>query len=125
MTDLIYKDLCYKVNGLAFEIFNTLGGELREKIYADAFEELLKREKIKYRREVYYPVLINGKVISKNYFDFVIDDILMIEIKKGSRDYRQVCTQLFQYLKTSNLKLGLVIRFTKDGARIKRVPNLY
>ena len=30
MTDLIYKDLCYKVNGLAFEIFNTLGGELRE-----------------------------------------------------------------------------------------------
>jgi len=113
------------LTGLAYEIYSTIGGELREKVYSDAFEELLKRENITYKREVYYPIKINEKVIAKNYFDFLVEDKLIVELKKGNLNYRLACGQLFNYLKLSKLKLGLIIRFTKDGARAKRIANLY
>lgn len=124
MTDLIYKELCYKLTGLAFEIYLSIGGELKEKVYANALEELLKRENLVYKREVYYPIKINNKVIGKNYFDFLIDEKIVVELKKGSAGYLQACNQLSNYLKLSDLKLGLIIRFTKDGARAKRIVNI-
>lgn len=124
MEKLIYKELSYKLAGLAFEIYASLGGELKEKIYANAYEELLKRECIKYKRELYYPVKINNKAIGKNFFDFIVEEKIVIEIKRGTKNYVLACRQLNDYLKSSKLKLGL-IRFTKDGARIKRIVNLY
>lgn len=124
MAEIIYKDLSYKIIGITYKINSLLGSGLEERVYQDAFEEVLKEEKIKYTREHYFPVIINEKVISRRYFDFLIDDKIIIEIKIGTRDYRDVCSQIFHYLKMSKLKLGIVIRFTKDGVKVKRIPNL-
>lgn len=125
MTELIYKDLSYKLTGLAFEVSNKIGYGQNEKVYDDAFEELLKRDKIPYSREVYFPITIEGKVIKKCFFDFIIDDKIIIEFKIATRFYRDACSQIFQYLKTSGKKLGLIYRITADGVRVKRIPNYY
>jgi GxxExxY protein len=123
--NILYPELSYKISGLAFEVFKALGGEVKEIYYSNAFEELLKRDGIKYSRELYYPLKINGKIIGRNIFDFLIEDKVVVEVKRGYRNYYAACDQLFNYLKSSNLKLGIIIRFEKDGARIKRIPNLY
>ncbi len=125
MSELIYKELSYVINGLAYKIDNQIGYGQEEKIYADAFEELLKRENIAYEREKYYPVKIDEKIIARKFVDFIIDGKIVVEIKRGENLYKQACDQVFKYLKINNLKLGLVIRFTKNGVRIKRIPNFY
>lgn len=122
---LLYKDLSYKLVGIAFEVYNTLGSGLKEETYANAFEELLKRERINYKRELYFPLKINNKTVGRNFFDFLIDDKMIIELKKGSQKYKEVCNQLYQYLRSANIRLGLIIRFTLDGVKVKRIPNLY
>ncbi len=124
MKDLLYKELSYKLNGIAFEIMHLLSSGHREKVYSDAFEECLKRDKIPYQRELYYPIKINEKIIAQKYFDFLVDNKIVVEMKAGDKNYRDACYQLFDYLKFANLKLGLIIRFTNNGARIKRIPNL-
>jgi len=123
MAELLYKDLSYKINGIAFEIMNLIGSSHSEKIYADAFEELLKKYSISYQRELYYPVKVNGKLIAKRYFDFLIENKVVVELKSGIKNYQSACYQLFDYLKFSKLKLGLIIRFTNQGAKVKRIPN--
>jgi len=123
--ELIYKELSYKICGLAFKVDNLLGYGLREKIYADGLEELLKQSMISYKREVYYPIKIGQKTLVRRLFDFLIDDKIIVEIKVGDREYKDCCYQLFEYLKISKLKLGLIIRFTRDGVKIKRIPNYY
>ena len=125
MVDLIYKDLSYVINGIAFKIDNEIGYGFDEKIYADAFEELLKKGKLKYQREVYSPVKVDNKVIARRFIDFIIEDKIVVELKQGINKYRKVCDQLFQYLRINKLKLGIVIRFTKNGVKIKRIPNFY
>jgi len=44
MADLIYKDLCYKLNGTFFYIHNNLGSCHKEKQYCDAFELIIKKK---------------------------------------------------------------------------------
>lgn len=123
MAELIYKDLSYIINGLAYKIDNQIGYGQEEKIYADAFEELLKKEKLDYKREVYYPIKIDEKVIARRFVDFIVGGKIVVEIKRGENLYRQACDQVFQYLKINNFRLGIVIRFTKNGVRTKRIPN--
>lgn len=124
MAEIIYKDLSYEIIGIAFRINSLLGSGLDEKAYQLAFGELLKEEKLSFKRELYFPVKINEKVIAKKYFDFIVEDKVVVEIKVGNRDYREVCGQIFHYLKMSKLKLGIVLRFTKDGVKVKRIPNI-
>lgn len=124
MSNLIFKELSYKVVGLAYEIDNTIGFGQPEKVYSDCLEELLKKERINFKREVYAPIKFNEKLVVKRFFDFLIDDKIIVEVKVGNYQYRQVLTQVFKYLKANNLKLGIVLRFTKNGVMIKRVPNI-
>lgn len=125
MSELLYKELCYKIIGAAFEVHNSLGSGLKEKVYGDALEVILKEEKIPFIREHYYSVKFRDKVIAKRYFDFFIDDKIVVEVKIGYDNYREACNQIFEYLKSSGIRLGLIIRFTKDGVKTKRIPNIY
>jgi GxxExxY protein len=123
MGDLVYPELSYTIVGLAYKIDNQVGYGFDEKTYADLFEKLLIKEKIDYKRELYAPILIDDQVVKKRYLDFLISDKIVVEFKVGNGDFKSAFNQLFQYLKINNLKLGLIIRFTKSGVKIKRVPN--
>ena len=125
MGELLYKELCYKVVGYAYSVYNELGSGLKEKVYGNAFEELLKENSINYSRELYSPIVFKDKIVAKNFLDFLIDDSLVVELKVGSNDFKGVCNQVFNYLRAKDLKLGLIIRFTREGVRVKRIPNLY
>jgi GxxExxY protein len=125
MGELLYKELCYKVVGCAYSVYNELGFGLKEKVYGNAFEVLLKEKSVSYSRELYSPIVFKDKVIAKNFLDFLIDDCLVVELKVGSNDFKEVCNQVFSYLRAKDLKLGLIIRFTREGVRVKRIPNLY
>jgi len=124
MAELIYKILSYKLVGLAYKIDKELGFGHKERTYSIAFEELLKDAGILYKKEVYFPIKINDKVVEKKFFDFLIDDKIIIEFKTGKVQYKQVFAQLFQYLKLKDLKLGLIIRFRQEGVEVKRVLNI-
>lgn len=125
MSEIVYKELSYKLVGLAYEVYNSLGHSLKEKIYCDAYEELLKQEGITYVREFYFPLKIRGKTVAKGFFDYLIEGKIVLEFKVGGDKYIDAYRQIFDYIKSSDLKLGLIIRFTKDGVKVKRLANLY
>ena len=122
---LIYPDISYQLIGLVYKIDNQIGFGFDEKTYANAFEILLNSENLPFQREYYCPITIDGLLVEKRYVDFLIDDKIIIEFKVGDHHYKEVCNQVFQYLKTCDLKLGLIVRFTKNGVKIKRIPRFY
>ena len=122
---LLYPELSYKIIGFVYKINDLIGFGQSEKIYCDALEELLKENNLEYSRELYFPIKLNGKLLAKRFFDFLVDDKIILEIKVGDLKYKETCSQLFQYLKLSGKKLGLIFRFTKNGVKIKRIPCFY
>lgn len=65
----------------------------------------------------------NGRVIGRYFIDFVIEDKIALEIKVANDFYTKDIKQLLSYLKSKNLKFGILIIITKDGMRYKRFVN--
>lgn len=121
--DLIYPELSYKIVGLAYQVFNELGFGHLEKTYQRAFAKELKDNNINFREQVKYSVEYKGETIGNNYLDFLVEDAVIIELKKSGYMSKKNIEQISNYLKVSNLKLALVIIFTPAGVRTKRVVN--
>jgi len=62
--------------------------------------------------------------IGKYFLDFLVDDKIVLEIKKGDRFSRRDIEQIYGYLKATNLKLGIIANFTNNGIKFKRIINL-
>lgn len=121
--DLVYPELSYKIVGFSYEIFNQIGGGHKEAVYQKAYSVILKENNVPFKEQVYYPVRFMGKTIGKNFFDFLIDDKIVVELKKDMRFSKAHIDQVLNYLKVSNLKLAILINFGNQGAICKRIIN--
>lgn len=124
MPELIYKEESYEIMGCCFEVFNNLGPGLRESNYQKALEKIFEVRNIRYKSQLYMPNKIGEKIVGRNYLDFLVDDEIAVEIKAGDHFFRKDIDQLYSYLKSTNLQLGLLINFTKDGVLSKRILNI-
>jgi GxxExxY protein len=123
-TDLIYAELTEKVIGILFEVYNTLGHGHPEKTYQRAIAVALGEANLSFIEQLYVPVIFKGKVVGKNYLDFLIEDKLVLEIKKGDYFVKAHIDQVYQYLVSKNLKLGLLAYFAPKSVHFKRIVNL-
>lgn len=124
-TKLIYPELSYQITGVLFEVYNQLKYGHREKIYQKAVAEVFKEKNIQYEKEVYYPVKIHDKIISRYYFDFLVDKKIVLELKVAEDFYQKDINQLLSYIKFQNYQLGILAIFSKEGIKYKRILNLY
>jgi len=120
---VIYKELSYIIVGILFEVYNELGYGYKEKYYERALVEALKEKNINFKTQVPFDLKFKEKIIGRNYLDFLIDDKIILEIKKGKHFSRNNLTQVKQYLKITNLKLAILANFTPDGIKYLRVLN--
>ena len=121
--NLIYPDLSYKVIGCAFEVFNQLGSGHKEIVYHKALALAFHEQKLKFKEELYFPVEFKGRVVGRNYFDFLLEEKVVVEIKSLSRFSKAHFDQTKNYLNISGLKLALLIIFGQEGVQCKRVVN--
>lgn len=124
-TELIYGDLSYKIIGALFRVFNTIGWRYNEKIIQKAISDELTKLKITHQREVHVVVKYNGEKIGQHRLDFLIENQIVLEIKKGRHLLLKDFNQIKSYLKTSNLKLGILALFTSSQVKFARIINLY
>jgi len=122
--DLVYPDLCYQIIGILFEIYRQLGSGYQEKYYQKILATELKRCGLPYQEQVATPLIYKGNKIANYFLDFVIDNKIVLELKKGDRFSQRHIEQVLAYLKATNLKLGIIANFTKNGVRFKRIVNL-
>jgi len=121
---ILYKDLSYEIVGSAFIVFNELGPGHLEKVYEKALAKEFEKRKIKFLRQVYFPVKFNNAIVGENRFDFLVEDKIIVELKTGSYFPRGNIEQVNKYLAAKNLKLAILLNFTKDDVKQKRVINL-
>ena len=120
---IIYKELSYKIVGILFEVFNELGAGYQEKYYEKAIEKCLLDENINHIRQAPYVLKMRGEIIGKYYLDFLIDDKIVLELKKGDYFSRNNINQVKGYLQATGKKLGILANFTSLGVKIKRILN--
>lgn len=70
-------------------------------------------------------LLVDNTLVAKGYMDFLVDDKVVVEIKKGERFLKSNIDQLYSYLKLTGKELGILANFTSRGLQFKRILNIY
>ncbi|MBL7890413.1 MAG: GxxExxY protein [Bacteroidia bacterium] len=122
--DLLFPDLSFQIVGCAFEVFNELGPGHSEKNYQNALAYIFKLRNIQFKEQVYYPLKFKEKVIGRGFLDFSVEDKIIVELKKDENFTKTSIDQVLNYLKTTDLKLAILINFTKQGVKFKRIINI-
>jgi len=122
--DLVEPELSYKIVGVCFRVENDLGPGLHEKYYQKGMAEGFREEAIPFREQVPVPLTFSGKVIGRYFLDFVVDDKIVVELKKGNRINRRHAEQVLAYLQSMNFPLGILVYFGSDGVTFKRIVNI-
>ena len=105
-----FKQLDYKVMGLAFELHRELGQLFDESIYQTALTQVLSSKEISTLSEFHIQVTHRG--FSKDYYvDLMVDQSLPYELKTCASLNASHTYQLLNYLLLANLQHGKLLNF--------------
>jgi GxxExxY protein len=122
--DLVYPALSYQIIGILFDVFNTLGFGYQEKHYQKALSIALKKAGLCFKEQIHIPLHYKTEKIGNYYLDFLIEEKIVLEIKKGNYFLKSNIDQIYSYLKATELKLGILANFTEKGVKYKRILNI-
>ena len=109
----------------AFAVHKALGPGFKEKIYSRAYQLELAERKMRFESEKRILVRYKCWEIPGQTVDLIVGGILLVEIKSVPRLRPIQRLQVLSYLKTLNLRVGLLVNFNvallKDG--LKRIVN--
>ena len=110
--ELILMDEVYQIVGAAMEVSNQLGCGFLEAVYQEALEIELVERRSAHVPQKRIAISYKGRVLKKEYVaDFLCHDRIVVEIKAIKAITGIEEAQLLNYLKATNLPLGLIVNF--------------
>jgi len=116
LTKTYLKDLTYKVTGAAIEVHKRLGPGLLESVYHKCLAKELELRKISFKSEYKIPYNYKGFDLDIEFrCDFLIEDILVLEIKSVEEVAPIHIAKLINYMNLLESPKGLMINFNVES----------
>ena len=119
--ELIEKELTYTIRGCVFEVFRELGAGYLESVYESALAVELSSAGLSIERQKSLNVFYKQSHVGHFIADLIVEGKIMLELKALNRLLPVHEAQLLNYLKATNMRVGLLINFTSPRAEIKRL----
>ncbi len=123
--DFKYKELTDRIIKVFYKIYGKLGYGFLEKVYENTMMIEFKKKGIIAIAQAPIKVLYEGEVVGEYYADIMVEDKIIIEIKASNILAGENEAQLLNYLKASNIEVGLLLNFgPKPEVRRKAFDNI-
>jgi len=109
--DFKHKELTEKIINIFYRVYNKLGYGFLEKVYENAMMLEFNREGILAISQFPIKVFYGGEVIGEYYADILVDNKVIVEIKAEKRLVEENEAQLLNYLKATDIEVGLLLNF--------------
>jgi GxxExxY protein len=120
--ELLYKDLTGKILGVAMEVHQELGCGFLEAIYQEAFEHELKLSQIKFIRQKPHRIAYKDIILRHPYIpDVIVEEKVVVDLKAIREIGVIEEAQMINYLKITNLEVGLIVNFGGRSLEWKRL----
>src|SRR5437879_2858902 len=113
--ELIEERLTHSVIGAFFKVHRVLGFGSLEHVYSSALELELRNRGHNVAREMGVVIRYEGVEIAHQRLDFLIDEKLVVEIKASEKIHPDASRQLYNYLRATNLDVGLLLHFGREA----------
>ncbi len=119
--ELYLMDECYAVVGAAMAVHSALGCGMHEIVYGDALSIELGLRGIPFEREKSFSLAYKGIKLQHGFTcDFVCYDKVIVEIKAQKELTDMNRSQIINYLKFTDKKVGLLINFGELSLKRER-----
>jgi GxxExxY protein len=112
MKELLYKEESYCIMGACFEVYKDKGCGFLEPVYQECLEHELRLQGIEFKAQPSLSLTYKGHPLKHTYFpDFTIYEKVILEIKAVTQLADEHRAQVFNYLRATGYKLGLLVNF--------------
>lgn len=115
------EELTYKIRGCIFEVSRQLGGGFLERVYENALLIELQNNGLNTESQQSLNVYYKNQIVGEYIADLIVENQVLIELKAVSTLSQVHEAQVLNYLKATNIKVGLLVNFTYPKATIKRL----
>ena len=119
--EILYKDLSYRIVGIAMRVHSKLGYGFLEKVYENALMVLFRREGIEAKQQAPITVYFEEEAVGNYYADILVEDKVILEIKAVENIIDAHIAQTLNYLKATGLRLAIILNFSKEKLKYKRI----
>jgi GxxExxY protein len=120
---LRYEDLTNRILGVCFEVSNELGAGFLESVYQNALVIALKSKGLHVERECPIPVYFRGENVGQFFADLVVEGLVILELKAVAALSSAHKAQVINYLKASDMDVGLLLNFGVSKLEYRRFDN--
>ena len=110
-TKLLYPNLSYKIRGSCFKVWKQFGGAFKEKIVENALAIEFEKRQLHFFTQKRIDVYYDSKKVGTYVPDFVVEEKIILEIKRKSFLTKQDIHQFWNYLRGTKYRLGFLINF--------------
>ena len=112
--ELLHKDITDKIIKYFYEVYNILGYGFLEKVYESSLYNELISCGLSCERQKKIDVFYKGKLVGEYYADIIAEEKVIIELKAAEAICEEHEFQLINYLKATNIEVGLLLNFGKN-----------
>lgn len=118
---LIERELSHSAIGAFYEVYNTLGFGFLESVYANSLERELVARGHRVAREYAVRILYKNDEVGFHRVDMLVDERLVVEIKSSAVLAPVAQRQLLNYLRATNLTVGLLFHFGPEARFYRKI----
>ena len=111
--ELLHKNITDKIIKCFYEVYNILGYGFLEKVYESSLYNELISCGLSCERQKKIDVFYKGKLVGEYYADIISEEKVIIELKAAEAICEDHEFQLINYLKATNIEVGLLLNFGK------------
>lgn len=117
--DYLHKDLTSEIIQRFYTVYNKLGYGFLEKVYENALKFELQKAGYLVERQKPINVFYETELVGEYYADLLVENKVIIELKAAEAICEAHENQLINYLKATDIQVGLLLNFGKKP-EIKR-----
>ena len=109
--DFKYKKVTEGIIEIFYRVYNKLGYGFLEKIYENAMMKEFKKNGIPAVSQTAIKVIYEDEIIGEYFADILVDHKVIVEIKASKSLAKENEAQLLNYLKATEVEVGLLLNF--------------
>jgi len=117
----LHSELTSQILKAFYTVYNTLGYGFLEKVYENSMMIELKNLGLKCKQQQRIDVFYETIKVGNYYADIVVEDKIILELKAAEFLIPEHEAQLVNYLRATNMEVGLLLNFGKVPSHKRRV----
>ena len=118
-----HEGLTEQIIGAFFKVYNALGVGFLERVYENALCLELENLGLIYTQQAPVRVRYRGKIVGEYIADVIVENRVIIEVKAVRTLLSQHEAQLLNYLKATEIEVGLILNFGPEPDIVRKVVD--